>query len=321
MISGENQHFTLVRCESDEDWLAERRKGIGGSDVAAIMGLSAYSTPYQVWLEKTRGIHEDISEKPAVMWGNILEPVVGEHYMDCHPDRHVRRVNAIARSIERPWAQASLDYEVHDPELGWGVLEIKTAGWRREQDWEDGVPVYYQTQVAHYLSVTGRPFADVAVLIAGQDYREFRVMRDEEDVATVNAAVDEFWHEYVENGVAPEVEAFDAHSLFMAHQRDDGEYLSGDGRRLGPLVNLWLTAKSDMDEARMRLDYYSTALKDVIGDNRGIDFTAGRLTWQRSERRRLDSKRLRSERPDIADEYTTSSMADGGLRWKPRKEK
>lgn len=320
MISGENQHFTLVRCESDEDWLAERRKGIGGSDVAAIMGLIAYSTPYQVWLEKTQGIHDDISDKPAVMWGNILEPVVGEHYMDCHPDRHVRRVNAIARSIERPWAQASLDYEVNDPELGWGVLEIKTAGWRREQDWEEGVPTYYLTQVAHYLSVTGRPFADVAVLIAGQDYREYRVMRDDEDVATVNAAVDEFWHEYVERGVAPEVEAFDAHSLFMAHQRDDGEYLSGDGRRLGPLVNLWLTAKSDMNEARMRLDYYSTALKDVIGDNRGIDFTAGRLTWQRSERKRLDSKRLRSERPDIAEEYTTSSMADGGLRWRPRKE-
>ena len=321
MISGENQHFTLVRCESDEDWLAERRKGVGGSDVAAIMGLSAYSTPYQVWLEKTQGIHDDISEKPAVMWGNILEPVVGEHYMDCHPDRHVRRVNAIARSIQRPWAQASLDYEVHDPELGWGVLEIKTAGWRREQDWEDGVPVYYQTQVAHYLSVTGRPFADVAVLIAGQDYREYRVMRDEEDVSTVEAAVDEFWHEFVEKGEAPEVEVADDHSLFRAHQSDDGEYLSGEDRNLGSIVNLWLTAKSDMDEAKMRLDHYATALKDVIGDNRGIDFPAGRLTWQRSERKRLDSKRLRSERPDIAEEYTTSSMADGGLRWKPRKEK
>ena len=158
MISGENQHFTLVRCESDEDWLAERRKGIGGSDVAAIMGLSAYSTPYQVWLEKTQGIHEDISEKPAVMWGNILEPVVGEHYMDCHPDRHVRRVNAIARSIGRPWAQASLDYEVRDPELGWGVLEIKTAGWRREQDWEDG------TWVGGYLPI--------AVNVSGATARE-----------------------------------------------------------------------------------------------------------------------------------------------------
>lgn len=318
MISGENQHFTLVRCESDEDWLAERRKGIGGSDVAAIMGLSAYSTPYQVWLEKTQGIHHDISEKPAVMWGNILEPVVGEHYMDCHPDRHVRRVNAIARSIERPWAQASLDYEVHDPELGWGVLEIKTAGWRRESDWEEGVPVYYQTQVAHYLSVTGRPFADVAVLIAGQDYREYRVMRDEEDVATVNAAVDEFWHDYVEDGVAPRIDAMDGAAVFMAHERPEHDYL--ESKNTPTLLNRWLLAKAELEHAKGEYERWTAKLKGLVGDAQGIECPDGRLTWSRFERTRLDSKRLRSERPDIAEEYTTSSMADGGLRWKPRKE-
>ena len=194
MISGEGKLFDLVRCDSDEAWREERRKGIGGSDVAAIMGLSAYRTPYQVWLDKVQGVHDDISDKPAVVWGNILEHIIGEYYAQEHPDRTVRRVNGMMRSIARPWAQASLDYEVRDPELGWGILEIKTAGWRREDDWADGVPVYYQTQVAHYLSVSGRPFADVAVLIAGQDYREYRVMRDEEDIETVNRAVDEFWH-------------------------------------------------------------------------------------------------------------------------------
>lgn len=318
MISGENQHFTLVRCESDEDWLAERRKGIGGSDVAAIMGLSAYSTPYQVWLEKTRGIHDDISDKPAVMWGNILEPVVGEHYMDCHPDRHVRRVNAIARSIERPWAQASLDYEVRDRELGWGVLEIKTAGWRRESDWEDGVPVYYQTQVAHYLSVTGRPFADVAVLIAGQDYREYRVTRDEEDVATVNAAVDEFWHEYVEDGVAPRIDAMDGAAVFSAHQTTEHDYLESENTPT--LLNRWLLAKAELEHARAEMDRWSAKLKAQIGDARGIECPDGKLTWNRFEKTYLDTGRLRSEQPDLLAEYQTKKQVDGGLRWKPRKE-
>ena len=318
MISGENQHFTLVRCESDEDWLDERRKGIGGSDVAAIMGLSAYSTPYQVWLEKTRGIHDDISDKPAVMWGNILEPVVGEHYLDCQPERHVRRVNAIARSIERPWAQASLDYEVRDPELGWGVLEIKTAGWRRESDWEEGVPVYYQTQVAHYLSVTGRPFADVAVLIAGQDYREYRVMRDEEDVATVNAAVDEFWHEYVERGVVPEVSAMDGASVFVAHV-EPGEGLVGCDEVTADLIRRWHEAKADVEDAKERFDACSAALKEAIGDNEGIETATGTLTWRRFERTYLDTGRLRSEQPDLLAEYQTKKQVDGGLRWKPSK--
>lgn len=319
MISGEGKLFDLVRCESDEDWLAERRKGIGGSDVAAIMGLSAYSTPYQVWLEKTRGIHEDISDKPSVIWGNILEPVVGEHYMDCHPDRHVRRVNAIARSVERPWAQASLDYEVHDPELGWGVLEIKTAGWRREQDWEDGVPVYYQTQVAHYLSVTGRPFADVAVLIAGQDYREYRVMRDEEDVAAVEAAVDEFWHEYVEDGIAPEAEALDGAAVFAAHSAPGCDYLESESNP--SLLIRWLLAKEELDRAKSEYERLTAELKELVGDARGIDCPDGRLTWNRLERTYIDTGRLRSEQPDLLAEYQTTKEVDGGLRWKPRKEK
>ena len=316
MISGENQRFTLVRCESDEDWLAERRKGIGGSDVAAIMGLSAYSTPYQVWLEKTRGIHDDISEKPAVMWGNILEPVVGEHYMDCHPDRHVRRVNAIARSIGRPWAQASLDYEVHDPELGWGVLEIKTAGWRRESDWEEGVPVYYQTQVAHYLSVTGRPFADVAVLIAGQDYREYRVMRDEEDIETVNRAVDEFWEMHVESGVAPDVDAPDTCYVFEAHPEPGAEYVEVSDAKTADLLNRWLSAKAELDYAKKQVDDLGAKLKGVIGDNRGLESKVGKLTWVRSERSTFDSKSFRAEHPDMFKTYTIKRLSDGGLRWK-----
>ena len=320
MISGEGRLFDLVRCDSDEDWLAERRKGIGGSDVAAIMGLSAYSTPYQVWLDKTQGIHEDISEKPAIMWGNILEPVVGEHYMDCHPDRHVRRVNAIARSIERPWAQASLDYEVHDPELGWGVLEIKTAGWRREPDWEEGVPTYYLTQVAHYLSVTGRPFADVAVLIAGQDYREFRVMRDEEDVATVNAAVDEFWHECVERGEAPDVGAPDNRHVFEAHPDPTDGYVSLTDPAVSGVLAQWLTAKADLDDARERLEHYGAILKKEIGDSKGFETRTGLLTWSRLERTYIDTGRLRSERPDLIAEYQSKRQVDGGLRWKKKEE-
>lgn len=314
MISGEGRLFDLIRCESDEDWLAERRKGIGGSDVAAIMGLSAYSTPYQVWLEKTRGIHDDISDKPAVMWGNILEPVVGEHYMDCHPDRHVRRVNAIARSIQRPWAQASLDYEVNDPELGWGILECKTAGWRREEDWSEGVPVYYQTQVAHYMSVTGRSFADVAVLIAGNDYREYRIVRDEEDISAVVLAVDSFWNDFVVTGIAPEVNEIDGKGVFLAHKNSGDDLIESDS--VPYEIKRWIIAKSELDSAKKEYDRWSNKAKALIGDYRGISTPDGTLTWVRSSKSRIDTKRLRTEHPEIVDEYTVSGSSDMGLRWR-----
>lgn len=320
MISGEGKLFNLIRCDSDEAWREERRKGIGGSDVAAIMGISAYSTPYQVWLDKVQGIHDDISDKPAVVWGNILERIIGEYYAQEHPDRAVRRVNGMLRSIQRPWAQASLDYEVRDPELGWGILEIKTAGWRREDDWSDGVPVYYQTQVAHYLSVSGRPFADVAVLIAGQDYREYRVMRDEEDIETVNRAVDDFWHGNVESGVAPDVDAPDNRYVFEAHPEPGAEYVEVSDAKTSDLLNRWLSAKAELDYAKKQVDELSAKLKGIIGDNKGLDAKTGRLTWSRFEKKRLDTKTMREECPDFYDAYVVTVPSDGGLRWKKKEE-
>ena len=87
MPDATSRPYDLLRCSSDSEWLELRSHGIGGSDVAAIMGLSPWRTPYQVWADKVLGIREDISGKPAVEWGTILEPVVGEHYKSLHPDR------------------------------------------------------------------------------------------------------------------------------------------------------------------------------------------------------------------------------------------
>ena len=118
-----------------------------------------------------------------------MEPVIGNWYREQYPDRTVRRVNAICKSLKRPWAQASLDYEVKDG-LVWGVLEIKTA--RTAADWQEGVPAYYLTQIMHYMQVTNRPFADVAVFFRDTcEFKCFRVDYDQEDGAAVQAAVDD----------------------------------------------------------------------------------------------------------------------------------
>lgn len=320
-VKGEGTLFTLVRTPDvdREAWLDQRRKGVGGSDVAAIMGLSPYRGAYDVWAEKSGLIEApDISDKPAVMWGNILEPVIGGHYAGLHPDREVRRVNAVCRSVNRPWAQASLDYEVKDPEMGWGVLEIKTAGQRSEGKWDDGVPLFYQTQVAHYLSVTGRPFADVAVLIGGQDYREYRIMRDEDDIRAVESAVDEFWQR-VQAGDEPPVDGSpgEAEALFKRHQTDDGEMLEvGDlPRELADYVYY----KELMDRAKNNVDKAGNALKQLIGDSKGISCPDYIVTWPRGTRKTFDKKRFMAEQPDLYEQYVTVSPSNSGIRIRERK--
>lgn len=319
-IDGEGTAFELIRVPDGDrsEWLKVRMQGVGGSDVSALMGLSRYKGAYSLWAEKTGLMHpEDISGSPAVEWGNRLEPLVGEKYRDSHPDRVVRRVNAVCRSLSRPWAQASLDYEVHDPDLGWGVLEIKTAGQHSAKDWEDGVPVYYQTQVMHYLSVTGRKFADVAVLIAGQDYREYRIWRDESDVEAVDAAVDHFW-KMVETRTPPEIggTAGDSRAVFELSGPQGDDYISMDFQ----LVSEWMQARDERDIAEERLKECANRLKAAIGDSKGMEGSIGRVVWSRGTRKRFDSKRFKKDHEKEYEEYVTITESDNGLRFYKSKE-
>ena len=322
MISGEGRAFELVRVPGGdrEAWLGIRRQGVGGSDVAAIMGLSRYRGALSVYMEKL-GIYEpeDISDRPAVHWGNVLEPVVGHEYAERHPEREIRRVNAVCRSIARPWAQASLDYEVRDPGLGWGVLEIKTAGLRSAGDWEDGVPVYYQTQVAHYLSVTQRPFADVAVLIGGSDYREYRLMRDADDEAAVVGAVDGFWADVLA-GNPPEAgpTAQDAAAVVAANRDATDEVEEVEE---SDAMREWLAARHERDTADELLRQATSRLKAEIGTRRGLSCPRGRFTWSRGKATRLDSKRLREEEPEVYERFCVESDRDGGIRFTPARKK
>lgn len=301
-VAGEDKYFKLIRVPDGdrEKWLDQRRKGIGGSDVAAIMGFSEYRGPYEVWAEK-KGYQEaaDLSEVESVQWGNILEPVVGRHYAELHPDRKVRRLNAVCQSIDRPWAQASLDYEVRDPELGWGILEIKTASLYKESDWAEGVPLYYQTQITHYMSVTGRQFADVAVLIGGQRYREFRIMRTEDDIALVNREVDDFWT-FVEKNIEPPIGEVGAELKALAKQHGTpGEMRECEETPKEALD--WKNASDMLDKADERKQAAANALCQLIGDDRGLITPDGKFTWSRYMR--------------------NGKITNGGIRFTPPKKK
>lgn len=322
MISGEGEAFELTRFhgtpeEVSAQWHAAREKGIGGSDVAAVMGLSPWRSPYEVWCEKTGLAQpEDISDKPAVEWGNRLEPLVGQKFREMHPDFTVRRVNGILTSIERPWAKASLDYEVKVPGEGWLVLEIKTSGQFGSHNWDEGVPLWYQTQVQHYMAVSGRSAAYVAVLIGGSDYREFRIERDEDDVKAIEQAVDTFWNVNVLTKKEPDAIGGDGPALFEVHP-EGAELVELD--ETPTALSRYQLACAEFDQAKAEKERWASKLKQEIGDDKGWQTPAGKVVWQRSERSRFDTKRFRADHPELNDEYTTTSKVDGGLRFYPAK--
>ena len=291
MLPNENRLFTAVRFTGDdvnEQWLAFRNEGIGGSEVAGVMGLSKWQSPISIWLEKTgRTEHEDISSNPVVEWGNSLEPLVRAKFRDEHPECLVIEPRCTLVSKARPWAHASLDGLVRDPEAGWGVLEIKTA--RSRDGWfDDGesVPLYYLTQALHYMSVTGLAYARFAVLIGGSEYVERTVVPDAEDMEAVVGAVDSFWNDNVVADVMPDEvtsNPLDSRAMYRMYLRADEDLV--DSEEADALMAEYLAASDDERSAKERKAVASTSLKRLIGGHRGVVGREYSATWVRSEKR------------------------------------
>lgn len=308
--------FTGTPEEINKQWVEARKNGIGGSDVASIMGLNKYSSPLNVWLVKTgREESPDLSDNQAVEWGNRLEDVVADKFADEHPELQVRRRNATMVSIKRPWAFANIDRWVTDGKGNVGILEVKTVGMRRAADWDNGVPLYYLTQVTHYMSVTGYQYAWVAVLIGGQEFREYYIERDEQDIQAINDAVDTFWRDFVETDTAPALIGNDpeANALLSQHSDPSQEFitmLDEDASMLDELQEI----KDQMDDLKHRKTLIENTIKDLIGDNRGIETETKRITWVRSTRSSFDKKAFDAAHPGITNDYMKTSVTNGGLR-------
>lgn len=313
------------------EWLDFRRTHVGGSDVAAIMGLSPWRTPYQVWAEKVGLVEpEDIGDRPRVEWGTRLEADIAAKFAESHLDSGDRFL-ALRRpepgtvevlvDDDRPWAMATLDgvasFDVtvegpegeYDSYNDYAVFEAKTAHFPTARDWGEsgsgakGVPAHYLCQVDHYLSVTGWERAYVAVLIDGWDYREYVVERDEDDIRAVTEAVDRFWHDFVEAGVAPEVTAEDEDAVLAANPVDP---LAGyEEAPVGTLelVEAWREAKDAEEGAEAEYKRLSAELKQLIGDAKGLTFPEGRLTWTRTPSLRFSEREFRKDHPDLFEEY------------------
>lgn len=308
--------FTGTPEEINKQWVEARKNGIGGSDVASIMGLNKYSSPLNVWLVKTgREESPDLSDNQAVEWGNRLEDVVADKFADEHPELQVRRRNATIVSIKRPWAFANIDRWVTDGKGNVGILEVKTVGMRRAADWDNGVPLYYLTQVTHYMSVTGYQYAWVAVLIGGQEFREYFIERDEQDIQAINEAVDTFWRDFVETDTAPALIGNDpeANALLSQHSDPSTELIAMLDEDVSMLDELQ-EIKDQMDDLKHRKTLIENQIKDLIGDNKGIETETKRITWVRSTRSSFDKKAFDAAHPGITQDYMKTSVTNGGIR-------
>ena len=210
-----------------EEWLKERRKGIGGSDAAAVLGLHPYMTNVELWEIKTgRKQKYDVSDETAVLYGTKAEEHIRELVKLDHIDMKVFYSDCSSISnIEYPFIRGSFDGKIlHVPSEEWGVLEIKTSNIKNSlmlKKWDNKIPQNYYIQVLHYMLVdeTFR-FGLVKALLkleyakqnnglfdsVPSEFREYFINRNDEQVqADLKYLLEkeiEFWR-YVENDKRP----------------------------------------------------------------------------------------------------------------------
>jgi putative phage-type endonuclease len=274
---------------SHEDWLQLRNKGIGGSDAASVLGLNPYKSNFALWEEKV-GLREpdDLSENEAVLWGNLLEPIVAEEFAR-RTGRKTRRVNALLRNPQHPFMLANLDREVAAEDGGEPeILECKTAGlWAaKAEEWgpsgTDLVPERYLCQAMHYLAVTGRKRAHLASLIGGQELRIYTVNRNDELISVLIERESEFWSQ-VEKHVAPIIlDLADAKRRFPISQEAE---IEANTETFDAYLEL-CAAKRDEKSATATVKALQGKIGGYMGDRDTLMRHGQRLlTWKTVERK------------------------------------
>lgn len=204
-----------LRFETREEWLEGRQKqGLGGSDAAAIVGMSPWSSPLQLWKQKL-GIEKpkDLSGNPAVEQGVKMESVLRDFYHAIHPEYEMwHHPYDILFQEKRPWLFASLDAELLDEQGRYGILEIKTATptagkWK---EWADGkMPMNYYCQVLHQLLATDydyiRLFACLYSLSGDMTLKSYEIEREDvkDDLEWLLGKETFFWEHNIKGGEMP----------------------------------------------------------------------------------------------------------------------
>lgn len=297
--------FADTRDMSRDKWLETRRNGIGGSDVAAIMGANPYASPLSVYADKI-GAAPDNETSEAMRQGTDLEAYVAERFTDATGIK-LRRVNRIFQHPEYPWMLANIDRDVVG---GDGGFEAKTTNILNKHDFENGeVPLNYMWQCQHYMAVTGAPYWFLAVLVLGKAFHVFRIDRDDALIDRLIQAEREFWIDHVEKRVPPLPTGSDSDDAALeAIYPESHEGIDVDLTDVNDALNLIDLLKADKAKLETRIRAAEDEIKAVLGDRERGTAADWRVSWKSSTRSTVDTKRLRAELPEIAAKYTNTTQ-------------
>lgn len=283
---------------SHDEWLSERQKGIGGSDISAIIGINPYRTAVDVYFDKI-GQADPIPDNQHMKMGRILEPVIADLFAEETGNEVIVPAKQIYQHKEFPFFQASIDRFYHDNERNEkGVLEIKST----QKNMIDVDRTHF-TQLQWYLGITEYDFGSVFYLEHGLNTPPpFEYERDDLYLEFLQEQAYSFWKNHVVKRVPPEpVNSEDIKKLFPQHIKDKAiEAKEETYKVFQELVEV----KEKVKELSARKEEIEEAIKLVFRDAEAIEYNGITLaTYKTQSQKRIDSKRLKAELPDIFEKY------------------
>lgn len=243
------------------EWHEIRKTGIGGSDIASICRVSPWTSPFALWAKKTGRIDDTISPSEAAEWGTILEPVILDEFAKRYPDLTVYRDVGTWAHNDRPWQLANPDAIYKNAKGEYGIIEVKTS--RYEDDWANGVPAYYKTQVNWYAHTFGfRGPIYVVALFAGSKFRVFEMIPDQFEQEVNLKEAEKFVLEYVQPDKQPDYDG--ALSTYETIRQLNPD-IEDDSVELGDLFVYYSNALEDERLATEKANELRSRVLDSMG--------------------------------------------------------
>lgn len=282
----------------------DRTKFIGGSDIAAVMGMSRWKTPLQLWGEKTGKVEPaDLSGVEAVELGTELEDFVAKKF-ERTTGMKVRRAPQVYEHKEHDFIRCQVDRLITGTDE---LLEVKTCSAWKSKEWDgEEIPQEYILQVQFQLGITGRSKGWIAVLIGGQSFRYKEIPFDSELFAQLVSNAIKFW-DMVENEIPPMACGDDNESIVDIYPTASEQMQQID--ELNSKIAHLQELKMHIAELENQQAAIEAEVKQVIGESAGFKTAEYVVKWTPQISKRLDVKMVKAEQPQIFEKYAKESVS------------
>lgn len=276
----------------------DRTKFLGASEAGAVLGLSPYRSPLRVWQEKVGLVTPDPPGIP-MRAGNALESLVLDLFQE-ETGKTVGDRQAEFADEDHPFLVCHVDGLADSGE----IVEAKTTG--SDKGWgepgTDQIPQVYLAQVTVQMYLAGLRIAYVPVLIGREDFRIYKVERDEELEKMVLPRLVKFWTENVEKKIAPPpVTLSDLYEAFPRHEARQVEatkdvYMAA--RRLSTIKADIKSLEKEEEETQALILAHMQTADELTYDGKVL------ATWRTQASKRLNNARLKELYPQAVEECT-----------------